>query len=82
MNLLKYYQQYRDKWWALPLVLPALLLPVARWANTYTMLNGHMVFFVLSSPGAGAQPDDVFWLGGDPWHYYWPAVNSGPRHDA
>ncbi|WP_413541456.1 hypothetical protein, partial [Klebsiella pneumoniae] len=21
MNLLKYYQQYRDKWWALPLVL-------------------------------------------------------------
>ncbi|MCU4706274.1 MASE1 domain-containing protein, partial [Klebsiella pneumoniae] len=44
MNLLKYYQQYRDKWWALPLVLPALLLPVARWANTYTMLNGHMVF--------------------------------------
>ncbi|MGS7410457.1 hypothetical protein, partial [Klebsiella pneumoniae] len=24
MNLLKYYQQYRDKWWALPLVLPAL----------------------------------------------------------
>ncbi|WLY12636.1 hypothetical protein RA200_06505 [Klebsiella pneumoniae] len=39
MNLLKYYQQYRDKWWALPLVLPALLLPVARWANTYTMLN-------------------------------------------
>lgn len=44
MNLLKYDQQYRDKWWALPLVLPALLLPVARWANTYTMLNGHMVF--------------------------------------
>jgi glucan phosphoethanolaminetransferase (alkaline phosphatase superfamily) len=44
MNLLKYYQQYRDKWWALPLVLPSLLLPFARWANTYTMLNGHMVF--------------------------------------
>lgn len=59
MNLLKYYQQYRDKWWALPLVLPALLLPVARWANTYTMLNGHMVFLYYL-PGAGAQPDDVF----------------------
>ncbi len=44
MNLLKYYQQYRDKWWALSLVLPAQLLPVARWANPYTMLNGHMVF--------------------------------------
>ncbi len=66
MNLLKYYQQYRDKWWALPLVLPALLLPVARWANTYTMLNGHMVFLYYLPPGAGAQPDDVFWLGGDP----------------
>jgi hypothetical protein len=23
----------------------SLLLPFARWANTYTMLNGHMVFF-------------------------------------
>lgn len=79
MNLLKYYQQYRDKWWALPLVLPALLLPVARWANTYTMLNGHMVFLYYL-PRAGAQPDDVFgWAAIR--HYYWPAVNSGPRHD-
>lgn len=44
MNLLKYYQQYRDKWWALPLLLPVLLLPLARGMNTYTMLNGHMVY--------------------------------------
>ena len=59
MNLLKYYQQYRDKWWALPLVLPALLLPVARWANTHHAQWSYGIF-VLSSPGAGAQPDDVF----------------------
>ncbi len=66
MNLLKYYQQYRDKWWALPLVLPALLLPVARWANTYTMLNGHMVFLYYLPPALVLSLMMFFWLGGDP----------------
>jgi hypothetical protein len=65
MNLLKYYQQYRDKWWALPLLLPVLLLPLPDGMNTYTMLNGTWFIFIIF-PGAGAQPDDVFRLGGDP----------------
>ena len=43
MNLIKLYRQYRDKWWALPLVLPMLLLPVSRWANTAALLNGNDV---------------------------------------
>ncbi len=60
MNLLKYYQQYRDKWWALPLVLPALLLPVARMGEYLHHAQWSYGIFVLSSPGAGAQPDDVF----------------------
>ena len=37
---------------------------------------------LLSSPGAGAQPDDVFRLGGDPRYYRWSAANAGPGHDA
>ncbi|MDG1644732.1 sensor domain-containing phosphodiesterase [Klebsiella huaxiensis] len=44
MRLIKLYRQYRDKWWALPLVLPTFLLPVSRWANTVAVLNGNDVF--------------------------------------
>ncbi|HCB1498039.1 TPA: sensor domain-containing phosphodiesterase [Klebsiella michiganensis] len=44
MSLIKLYRQYRDKWWALPLVLPTFLLPISRWANTVAVLNGNDVF--------------------------------------
>ncbi|VUS91640.1 EAL domain-containing protein [Klebsiella spallanzanii] len=44
MNLIKLYRQYRDKWWALPLVLPTLLLPLSRMANTVALLDGHEVY--------------------------------------
>ena len=43
MNLIKLYRQYRDKWWALPLILPVCLLPVSRWANTVALLDGNEV---------------------------------------
>ncbi|MEB7597761.1 EAL domain-containing protein [Raoultella terrigena] len=43
MSIINLYRQYRDKWWALPLVLPTLLLPLARWTNTYAELNGNEV---------------------------------------
>lgn len=43
MTIIKKYKQYRDKWWALPLILPTLLLPLAREANTYAELNGSEV---------------------------------------
>lgn len=44
MNIIKLYRRYRDKWWALPLILPVLLLPLARWANTVALLNGNEVY--------------------------------------
>lgn len=44
MKIIKLYRQYRDKWWALPLILPILLLPLARWANTDALLNGNEVY--------------------------------------
>ncbi|MDF7681567.1 EAL domain-containing protein [Enterobacteriaceae bacterium ESL0689] len=40
---MKFYQQYRDKWWALPLILPTLLLPLANQVNAYATLNGNEV---------------------------------------
>jgi EAL domain-containing protein (putative c-di-GMP-specific phosphodiesterase class I)/GGDEF domain-containing protein len=44
MSIIKQYRRCQDKWWALPLILPTLLLPVARAANTFASLNGHTVF--------------------------------------
>lgn len=44
MNIIKLYRRYRDKWWSLPLILPILLLPLARWANTVAVLNGNEVY--------------------------------------
>lgn len=43
MSIINLYRQYRDKWWALPLVLPTLLLPLTRWTNSYAELNGNEV---------------------------------------
>lgn len=43
MTLLKKYRQYKDKWWALPLILPSLLLPLFSLANTYTHVSGETV---------------------------------------
>lgn len=43
MNLIKKYHQYKDKWWALPLVLPCLLLPLCSFANAYTHVAGEVV---------------------------------------
>ena len=40
MNFCKIYKQYRDCWWGLPLILPLLILPIIRLANTYTYVGG------------------------------------------
>ncbi|WP_052282311.1 EAL domain-containing protein [Kluyvera genomosp. 1] len=40
MNFCKCYKQYRDRWWGLPLVLPLLILPIIKNANTYTYVGG------------------------------------------
>lgn len=43
MPLTQFYIKNRDKWWGLPLVLPALLLPLAQMANTYSHIDGGLV---------------------------------------
>lgn len=40
MNFCKLYKQYRDEWWGLPLILPLLVLPIIKIANTYTYIGG------------------------------------------
>ena len=40
MNFCKIYKQYRDEWWGLPLILPLLVLPIIKIANTYTYIGG------------------------------------------
>lgn len=40
MNFCKLYKQYRDCWWGLPLILPLLILPLIKIANTYTYVGG------------------------------------------
>lgn len=39
MNFIKTYHQYKDKWWALPLVLPVALLPLVNLANISTLIE-------------------------------------------
>lgn len=43
MTLIRIYRKYCDKWWALPLFLPALLLPVLRKADTFAHVEGGTV---------------------------------------
>lgn len=43
MTILALFNRYKDRWWALPLLLPIFLLPVFSLASTYTELNGGMV---------------------------------------
>lgn len=48
MKLNKNYIGIRDKWWALPLILPSLLLPVLSTANTYAHIStGTVILFYL-----------------------------------
>lgn len=43
MNFSTRYQQYKDQWWALPLILPVVLLPLVILANTSTHVAGGVV---------------------------------------
>ncbi len=43
MTIFSLYKTYKDRWWALPLILPIVLLPVARLATTYAQIHGNPV---------------------------------------
>ncbi|MDY1035950.1 bifunctional diguanylate cyclase/phosphodiesterase [Lelliottia sp. CFBP8978] len=43
MKTLAFLKQHKDRWWALPLILPVALLPLMSSASTYTHLNGGMI---------------------------------------
>ncbi len=43
MTIFALYKKYKDRWWGLPLLLPVLLLPIARHATTYTQVQGNVV---------------------------------------
>jgi len=43
MNTLLFLKQHKDRWWALPLILPVIFLPIFSFASTYTHLNGGII---------------------------------------
>uniref|UniRef100_A0A8H9YPU5 Sensor domain-containing phosphodiesterase n=1 Tax=Pseudomonas tritici TaxID=2745518 RepID=A0A8H9YPU5_9PSED len=43
MKILAFLEKNKDRWWALPLILPVALLPVFSFASTYTQLSGGLV---------------------------------------
>ncbi|HEY3984750.1 sensor domain-containing phosphodiesterase [Cedecea sp.] len=49
MQLATWYKNSKNKWWALPLVLPSLLLPLVAMFNAQTVLEGGRVFLLYMS---------------------------------
>ena len=43
MNIIAFLKNNEDRWWALPLILPVVLLPVLSVANTFTKLGEGIV---------------------------------------
>lgn len=43
MNIISFLKNNKDRWWALPLILPVGLLPVLSVANTFTRLGDGLV---------------------------------------
>lgn len=41
-----WYNKHKNNWWALPLILPALLLPVSVWLNANTWIDGGRAFLI------------------------------------
>lgn len=46
MHLPVWYNKHKSRWWALPLILPTLLLSLALWFNAYTLMEGERVFLI------------------------------------
>ncbi|MCT4701457.1 sensor domain-containing phosphodiesterase [Enterobacteriaceae bacterium H20N1] len=46
MHFATWYNKHKNNWWALPLILPALMLPLAVWFNANTLMEGGRVFLI------------------------------------
>ncbi|SUX60231.1 signal transduction protein [Citrobacter braakii] len=70
MKLNKNYIGIRDRWWALPLILPSLLLPILSTANTYAHIStGNVILFYLPL-ALMISLMLFFWLGGITRNYH------------
>ena len=76
MNIHHILKQNKDRWWALPLILPVVLLPVLSVANTLTQLGDGIVALYYLPLFAGA--DVVLWLEALPgwWYRYFYVITS------
>ncbi len=43
MKISSIYNKYKDKWWALPLILPFLIYPLTQVMSTYAHINGYQL---------------------------------------
>lgn len=46
MHFATWYNKHKNNWWALPLILPALMLPLSVWFNSNTLIEGGRAFLV------------------------------------
>lgn len=80
MNILLFLKNNKDRWWALPLILPGLLLPLLSVVNTFTQLGDGLaalyylpLFFLLAMMlffGLAAIPGIILAL----FFRYYPSV--------
>ncbi|MDR2265164.1 MAG: sensor domain-containing phosphodiesterase [Enterobacter asburiae] len=80
MNILLFLKNNKDRWWALPLILPSLLLPLLSVANTFSQLGDGLaalyylpLFFLLAMMlffGLAAIPGIILAL----FFRYYPSV--------
>lgn len=43
MSLIRSYNRYKDRWWALPLIITPVFYPLVNLANTFTIISGQEV---------------------------------------
>lgn len=70
MKLNKNYIGIRDRWWALPLILPSLLLPILSTATTYAHISTGTVILFYLPLALMISLMLFFWLGGIARYYH------------
>lgn len=78
MTFINKYNSVKDKWWAVPLLLPSALLPLVSMSNVFTMVYGQSVVLfylplallscLLMFFGLAALPGIIIALGWYDWH--------------